>query len=77
MAETQTSSSTQVITTVLSLALQALSAKAVILLSMVMTFGLFAWAMADKTPISSITAGVFAVLVFLPVLWRQHARENG
>lgn len=60
------------VATVLSLALQALSAKAVVLLAMTMCFGLFAWAMASASWISVSTAAIFACLVFLPILWRSH-----
>lgn len=67
--ETQaTSHSTMV--TVLSLALQAVSQRIVVLLAMFATIGLFAWSMWAHTPLSLYTAGAFAVLVFLPVLWR-------
>lgn len=62
--------------TVLSLALDALSAKVVVLLAMVMSFGLFAWAMAVGTWLSVATAAIFSVLVFLPILWRAHGSST-
>lgn len=57
---------------VLTLALEALSSRVVLILATVMSFGLFAWAMSLSTPIAVITAAVFATLVFLPILWRSH-----
>ncbi len=62
--------------TVLSLALDALSAKVVVLIAMAMAFGLFAWAMAVGSVIAVITAAVFSVLVFLPILWRAHGNPT-
>ena len=56
---------------VLAMALQALTAKVVILLSMGMTFGLFAWAMWAHEWIAVATAGLFAAIVFLPVFLRS------
>lgn len=64
-----TSHSTMV--TVLSLALQAVSQRMVVLLAMAMTFGLFCWAMWMHQWIALAIAGSFAVSVFLPVLHRS------
>lgn len=55
---------------VMALVLQVLSARAIILLALLMTLGLFAWALAVGTVLALIDAGLFAVLVFLPVLWK-------
>jgi hypothetical protein len=57
--------------TVLSLALQAVSQRIVVLLAMAATIGLFSWSMYEHSWISVATAALFAVLVFLPVLWRS------
>lgn len=62
--------------TVLSLALQALSARILVLIAMSMTFGLFAWGMERGDALSLVTAAVFALLVFLPVYWRGHAQPQ-
>jgi hypothetical protein len=61
---------------VLALALQALSARLVLLVALLMTFGLFAWAMARPTVLDFSGAAGFACLVFLPVLWRSHAHSQ-
>lgn len=53
----------------MALVLQVLSARAIILLALLMTLGLFAWALAVGTVLALVDAGLFAVLVFLPVLW--------
>jgi hypothetical protein len=71
MSETKTTAAT-----VLSLALEALTARAVILLALVMSFGLFAWALAAASWLSVATAAIFAILVFLPVLWRFHGNSS-
>lgn len=77
MSETNQATSHSTMVTVLSLALQAVSQRIVVLLAMGMVFGLFSWAMWMHTPLSLYTASAFAVLVFLPILWRSHASQNG
>lgn len=57
-------------TELLTLALRAVSDKAILLLAMVMAFGLFAWAMDRGTVIALWTAAVFAVLLFWPIAFR-------
>lgn len=57
--------------TLLSIAMDALGAKAVLLIPMVMTFLLFGWAMYSLTVQACVTCSLFAVLVFLPVLLRS------
>jgi len=61
--------------TVMTLALDALSARAIVLIAMLMTFGLFSWAMYESSYLTLTIAGSFAVLVFLPVLWRPHGNS--
>jgi hypothetical protein len=48
--------------------LKILSARIMALLGLMMTFGLFAWAMWLGSLNALATAGAFAVVVFLPVL---------
>jgi hypothetical protein len=68
---------TDAILSVLALALQAISSRLVVIVSMVMTFALFAWAMTQGGSLVRLAvAASFAVLVFLPVLWRSHARQD-
>jgi hypothetical protein len=59
------------VTAVLTMALQTLSTRIVILLAMAMVFGLFSWAMWMHEWISVATASAFALLVFLPVFLRS------
>lgn len=64
------------VATVLTLALEALTARAVVILATVMSFGLFAWAMAESSWICLTIAAVFAILVFLPILWRSNGNST-
>jgi hypothetical protein len=52
----------------MALVLRVISARAIILVALVMTLALFAWAMGQGTWLALSDAGLFAVLVFLPVL---------
>lgn len=54
----------------IALVVQVISARAVILLALLMTMGLFSWALWDETWIALADAALFAVIVFLPVLFR-------
>lgn len=47
---------------------KVLAERVVILIALTMTFCLFMWAMSQPSALSCVTAGSFAVLVFLPVL---------
>jgi hypothetical protein len=60
---------------IVSLALQAVSAKAVIILGLAMSFGLFCWALWEHTWLALAIASSFAVLVFLPLLFREGDRR--
>jgi hypothetical protein len=78
MPEASQATSHSTMVTVLSLALQAVSQRIVVLLAMAVTSGLFGWSMYERTWISVATAACFAVLVFLPVLIRSgHNAQNG
>lgn len=59
---------------ILSIALQAVSAKAILLITLGITAGLFFWAMWYHAWIPLVIAASFAVLVFLPVLVRGDSR---
>lgn len=50
-------------------ALKALSERSMVLYALTMAFGLFAWSMIEPSTIRLVIAGMFSVLVFLPVLW--------
>jgi hypothetical protein len=58
--------------TAAALALKILSARLLAFLALGMTFGLFCYALAAATWISYISAGSFAILVYLPALWSAH-----
>jgi hypothetical protein len=49
-------------------ATRIVASRVLTMLSLAMVFGLFCWAMYLGNQISLWTAGVFAVLVFLPIL---------
>jgi hypothetical protein len=50
-------------------ALKLLSAKLITLIALLMAFGLFSWAMWDPTTPRVIVASIWALGIFLPVLW--------
>lgn len=54
----------------MGLILQAMASRVLVLLALLMTFGLFGWAMWEGTRLSLINAGLFAVIVLIPVLLR-------
>jgi hypothetical protein len=64
---------------ILSLALQLVSAKIILILALGITAGLFAWAMWYGKLIPLAIAASFAILVFLPILLRgdRNAQQNG
>ena len=70
-AETAPQTNLSTVTAVLSMALQTLSTRIVILLAMSMTFGLFCWAMWMHEWIALAIAATFALCVFLPVFLRS------
>lgn len=49
-------------------AYKVLSARVMAVLALAMTFGLYAWAMFQATPIHFSIAGAFGLTVFLPIL---------
>lgn len=64
---------------ILSIALQIVSGKVLLILGLGMAFALFCWAMWMHSWLALAVAGTFAVIVFLPVLFKgdSRARENG
>lgn len=50
-------------------ALGLLQARLVLILCMIMTFGLFCWAMWLQTALAAIIAAAWGVSIFLPVLF--------
>lgn len=51
-----------------NVALHVIQARLVLVLTLVLTFALFSWAMVLQTQLGCILAAAWAVLVFLPVL---------
>ena len=78
MSETAPQTNLGTVTAVLSMALQTLSTRIVVLLAMVMTFGLFVAAMCLREWIALAIAASFASMVFWPVFLRSspNARKN-
>lgn len=61
---------------IISIALQLLSSKIILILTLGVTAGLFGWAMWYHGWIPLVIASSFAVLVFLPVLLRGENRAK-
>lgn len=59
-----------VVLTVINTLLRALSKHILCFVALIMTFGLFCWAMWLGTIIGAAISGGFGVGIFLPVLWR-------
>jgi len=62
--------SPEAIFSVAKVMIRLLSARLLCFLALIMTFGLFSWALWAGTWVSFASAGGFALSVFLPVLWR-------
>lgn len=60
--------------TFIKVGMSVLAARVVFLLTLLMVFGLFCWAMYWPTLDRQILAGMFAGLVFLPVLIKTPSR---
>jgi hypothetical protein len=56
-------------------ALTVLTHRVLTLVALVMSFGLFCWAMYADTWVQAAVAGGFALIVFLPVLARDQRPE--
>jgi hypothetical protein len=63
---------------VMDAATKIVAARVLSMLGLLMTFGLFCWAMWMQTHIACVVAGGFAVLVFLPTLiGERRGEKNG
>ena len=62
--------------TVMHAAMKILSTRVMTLVAMVMTFGLYCWAMSLGTTIALQTAAVFGFSVFLPALLADRKKES-
>jgi hypothetical protein len=56
--------------------LKLIQARLVLILALLLTAGFTAWAMWLQTQLGAVIAGGFAVLVFLPVLFRGEMRHG-
>lgn len=52
-----------------AIALRLLSARLLTIVALLLTFGLFAWAMATQTPLGCIIAVAWGLIIFLPILF--------
>ena len=63
---------------VLDAATKIVAARVLTMVSLLMTFGLFCWAMWMQTVLACVVSGGFAVLVFLPTLvGERRGEKNG
>lgn len=62
----------QAFATALSVALRILSSRALCFMALAMSFGLFTWAMVERSTIAFAAATTFSVITYLPALWRDH-----
>jgi hypothetical protein len=61
--------------TVLALALSLLSARVIMILSLLGGFSLFAWAVYEPDALRILAASLYAVLVHMPIWWRRSETE--
>ena len=61
---------------VMDVATKILAARVLSIVALVMTFGLFCWAMWMQAVLACVVAGGFAVMVFLPVLIGERRGEK-
>lgn len=60
-----------------NVALKLIQARIIVILCLLLTAGLFAWAMYLQTQLGAIIAAAWAVLVFLPVLLAGSGGRHG
>ncbi len=61
---------------VLQTGMNVLAARVLTLLTLLMTFGLFCWAMYLGTIYAGVLAGGFGVIIFLPVLTGERRKKE-
>lgn len=59
----------EIIAAVLDAGTRILAARILAFLALLMTFGLFAWAIHLQTWVGYAVAATFGAIIFLPVLW--------
>lgn len=60
----------------LSIALRILSSRALCFIALFMSGGMFAWAMIERSVIAFAAATTFAVITYLPALWRDRGSSG-
>ncbi len=65
----------QLVLTYIKTGMQVLATRVLSLLGLVATVALFGAALAQQSWLSLTAAGIFAVLVFLPLLWRDARKD--
>lgn len=60
----------------LRLTYSVLATRVFLFVALLMTFGLFCWALAVGTVLALAASGTFAVLVFLPILARSNKEPS-
>lgn len=61
----------------INVAMKILSVKVLTLLALLMTFGLFSWAMVRDDVLHFAVAGAFGAGIFLPILWYSRGERHG
>lgn len=61
----------------INVAMRILSVKVLTLLALLMTFGLFSWAMVRDDALHFAVAGAFGAGIFLPILWFSRGEGHG
>lgn len=61
----------------INVAMKILSVKILTLLALLMTFGLFSWAMVRDDVLHFAVAGAFGAGIFLPILWFSRGEGHG
>jgi hypothetical protein len=60
-----------------NVALRVIQERLVLILCMLMTFGMFAWAMWLQSVLGAIIAAAWGILIFLPVLITGRGEKHG
>jgi hypothetical protein len=60
-----------------NVALRVIQERLVLILCMLMTFGMFAWAMWLQSVLGAIIAGTWGLTIFLPVLFAGRGGTHG
>ena len=61
---------------VINVAIRVLSQRLLTLVTLIMAFALFCWAMYLGDWLRFAVAGAFGITVFLPVLWKGESRDE-